>query len=158
MTTAGHNSPPAPIKFLKEGNTNEICFFWMPYLIKWHLAHCASAALYQDACLSAVLLNSPAFKFQLIDFLFLFAGLFFIESNLAASTGDKQVSPIGFDIIFPAMIEYAKNLDLNIPVGATNLDALFRKRELELKRYSSNSVLVYVQLYYLVNLIFCSCV
>lgn len=56
------------------------------------------------------------------------------------------------------MIEYAKNLDLNIPVGATNLDALFRKRELELKRYSSNSVLVYVQLFYLVNLIFCSCV
>ncbi|KAL0009492.1 hypothetical protein SO802_010994 [Lithocarpus litseifolius] len=80
------------------------------------------------------LLNSPAFKFQLIDFLFLFAGLFFIESNLAASTGNKQVSPIGFDIIFPAMIEYAKNLDLNIPVGATNLDALFHKRELKLQR------------------------
>ena len=46
------------------------------------------------------------------------------------------------------MIEYAKNLDLNIPVGATNLDALFHKRELELKRYSRDSVLVYVQLYF----------
>ena len=52
VTTAGQNSPPAPIKFLKEGNTNEICFSWMPYLIRWHLTHCASAALYQDAYLS----------------------------------------------------------------------------------------------------------
>ncbi|KAF3974818.1 hypothetical protein CMV_001865 [Castanea mollissima] len=66
-------------------------------------------------------------------------GLFFIESNIAAATDEKQVSPIGFDIIFPALIEYAKNLDLSIPLGATNLDALFHKRELELKRgYGSN--------------------
>ena len=56
------------------------------------------------------------------------------------------------------MIEYAKNMDLNIPVGATNLDALFHKRVLELKRYISNSVLVSVQLYHLVNLLFCVCV
>jgi hypothetical protein len=46
------------------------------------------------------------------------------------------------------MIEYAKNLDLNIPLGATNLEALVHKGELELKRYSYNSVLVSVQLYY----------
>uniref|UniRef100_A0A2N9J246 ent-kaurene synthase n=1 Tax=Fagus sylvatica TaxID=28930 RepID=A0A2N9J246_FAGSY len=66
-------------------------------------------------------------------------GLFFIESNIAAATDEKQVSPIGFDIIFPAMIEYAKNLDLHIPMGATNIDALFQKRELELRRgYGSN--------------------
>ena len=56
------------------------------------------------------------------------------------------------------MIEYAKNLDLNIPLGATNLDALIHKRELELKRYSCNSVFVYVELYYLLNLLFCACV
>uniref|UniRef100_A0A2N9IZ11 Squalene cyclase N-terminal domain-containing protein n=1 Tax=Fagus sylvatica TaxID=28930 RepID=A0A2N9IZ11_FAGSY len=59
------------------------------------------------------------------------------QMNQVAATDEKQVSPIGFDIIFPAMIEYAKNLDLNIPLGATNLDALIHKRELELKRYSS---------------------
>ncbi|KAL0009501.1 hypothetical protein SO802_011003 [Lithocarpus litseifolius] len=63
-------------------------------------------------------------------------GLFFIESNIAAATDEKQVSPIGFHIIFPTMIELAKNLDLNIPQGTTNLDDLFQKRELELKRYS----------------------
>ncbi|GMY33141.1 ent-kaur-16-ene synthase, chloroplastic-like [Fagus crenata] len=37
-------------------------------------------------------------------------GLFFIESNIVAATDEKQVSPIGFDIIFPAMIEgYGSN-------------------------------------------------
>lgn len=66
-------------------------------------------------------------------------GLFFIESNIAAATDEKQVSPIGFDITFPSLIEYAKNLDLSIPLGATNLDALIQKRELELERgYGSN--------------------
>jgi hypothetical protein len=46
------------------------------------------------------------------------------------------------------MIEYAKNLDLNIPLGSTNLEALVHKGELELKTYSYNSVLVYTLLYY----------
>lgn len=46
------------------------------------------------------------------------------------------------------MIECAKNLDLNIFLGAMNLEALVNKGELELKRYSYNSVLVSVQLYY----------
>ena len=54
------------------------------------------------------------------------------------------------------MIELAKNLDLNVPQGTTNLDDLFQKRELELKRYSCNSTLLYVQLYYLVNILFCA--
>ena len=54
------------------------------------------------------------------------------------------------------MIELAKNLDLNIPQGTTNLDDLFQKRELEFKRYSCNSTLLYVQLYSLVNILFCA--
>jgi len=45
------------------------------------------------------------------------------------------------------MIEHAKNLDLNIPLGATNLEALVHKGELELKTYSYNSVLVSAHLY-----------
>lgn len=48
------------------------------------------------------------------------------------------------------MIEYAKNLDLNIPLGATNLQALVHKGELELKRYCYYSVFVFVQLYFFV--------
>ena len=54
------------------------------------------------------------------------------------------------------MIELAKNLDLNIPQGTTNLDDLFQKRELGFKRYSCNSTLLYVQLYSLVNILFCA--
>lgn len=76
----------------------------------------------------------------------LYAGLFFLESNIAAATDEKQISPIGFDIIFPAMIKGAKNMDMNIPLGAMNLDAWVRKTELELKRYISNPVLVSLQL------------
>ena len=33
------------------------------------------------------------------------------------------------------MIEYAKDLNLNLPLRSTDMDALFRKRDLELRRY-----------------------
>ncbi|XP_021830387.1 ent-kaur-16-ene synthase, chloroplastic-like, partial [Prunus avium] len=36
-------------------------------------------------------------------------GLHFIESNLASATDEEQQSPVGFNIIFPAMIESAMN-------------------------------------------------
>ncbi|XP_024018801.1 ent-kaur-16-ene synthase, chloroplastic isoform X2 [Morus notabilis] len=67
-------------------------------------------------------------------------GLHFIEANLASVTDDKQYSPVGFEVIFPTMIEYAKNLDLNFSMEPSNFDALIHKRELELKSaYGSNS-------------------
>ncbi|KAJ7982088.1 Ent-kaurene synthase [Quillaja saponaria] len=67
-------------------------------------------------------------------------GLQFIESNFALACDEKQHSPIGFDIIFPSLIEQAQNLDLNISPGATNIKELRHKRELELQRgYASNS-------------------
>ena len=34
------------------------------------------------------------------------------------------------------MVEYAKSLDLNLPIEPLNLDAMVQKRELELKRYN----------------------
>ncbi|KAH7536670.1 hypothetical protein FEM48_Zijuj03G0009100 [Ziziphus jujuba var. spinosa] len=61
-------------------------------------------------------------------------GLYFVESNLASATDDKQHSPIGFDIILPAMIEYATSLDLNFPIEPAKLDAMVHNRELKLKR------------------------
>ena len=33
------------------------------------------------------------------------------------------------------MIEYAKDLNLNLSLSSTDIDALFRKRDLELRRY-----------------------
>lgn len=63
------------------------------------------------------------------------SGLHFFQSNLAAATDDKQYSPTGYNIILPSMVEYAKTLDLNLPIEPLNLDTLIQKRELELKRY-----------------------
>lgn len=62
-------------------------------------------------------------------------GLHFIESNLASANDEELHSPVGFNIMFPAMIESAMKLDMNLPLGAPTLDSLFHKRERELKRY-----------------------
>ena len=70
---------------------------------------------------------------------YLFAGLWFIASNFVSVSDEKQHSPIGFDIIFPGMIEYAKELDLNLPLGQRDVDAMLQKRDLELKGYISVS-------------------
>ncbi|XAR56926.1 Ent-kaurene synthase [Bertholletia excelsa] len=42
-------------------------------------------------------------------------GLRFIEMNITSAIDENQHSPIGFDIIFPGMLEYAKDLNLNLP-------------------------------------------
>ncbi|RDY07072.1 hypothetical protein CR513_08859, partial [Mucuna pruriens] len=61
-------------------------------------------------------------------------GLQFIESNIASINDEKQHTPIGFDILFPSLIEYARNLGINLPIGATSLEAMIQKREIELRR------------------------
>ncbi|KAK6930494.1 Terpene synthase, metal-binding domain [Dillenia turbinata] len=43
-------------------------------------------------------------------------GLHFIESNFRSINDEKQHSPIGFDIIFPGMVEYARDMDLVLPL------------------------------------------
>ncbi|RXH86679.1 hypothetical protein DVH24_021952 [Malus domestica] len=67
-------------------------------------------------------------------------GLHFIESNLASAADEEEQSPVGFNILFPAMIESATNLKMNLPFGAPTLDAIFHRRDFELKRgYATNS-------------------
>ncbi|KAJ4823448.1 hypothetical protein Tsubulata_044002 [Turnera subulata] len=61
-------------------------------------------------------------------------GLQFIEFHSALATDEKQHNPIGFDIIFPSMIEYARDLNLNIPLRSINIDAMITRKNLELKR------------------------
>ncbi|XP_042477570.1 ent-kaurene synthase TSP4, chloroplastic [Macadamia integrifolia] len=65
-------------------------------------------------------------------------GIHFIVSNFASATNEKQHSPIGFDIIFPGMIDYAKDIGLNIPLSPSILDSLLCKRHLEFKRASTS--------------------
>nr|UZM18091.1 ent-kaurene synthase [Gymnaconitum gymnandrum] len=66
-------------------------------------------------------------------------GLQFITSNFAAATDEKQRNPIGFDIIFPGMIEYAQVMGINFPLGQTSLNSVLRKRDMELQRVSTSN-------------------
>lgn len=67
-------------------------------------------------------------------------GVHFIELHFASATDDRQLSPVGYDIIFPGMLEYARDLSLNLCLDPTTLNDLIHKRDLELKRsYQSHS-------------------
>ncbi|KAJ9169194.1 hypothetical protein P3X46_020654 [Hevea brasiliensis] len=60
-------------------------------------------------------------------------GLDFIGSNKWAATDSKQKCPIGFDVIFPGMIERAQHMGLALPINTYSLDAMLNKRDLEIQ-------------------------
>lgn len=62
------------------------------------------------------------------------SGIHFIESNFTLITGKDQLSPMGFDIIFAGMVEYAKDLSLDLNLEPKLLNGLISNRNLELKR------------------------
>ncbi|MBA0823191.1 hypothetical protein Goarm_019938 [Gossypium armourianum] len=64
-------------------------------------------------------------------------GLRFIESHFCSASDESQLTPIGFDIIFSGMVEYARDLNLNLPLRSTDIDVLFHKRDLQLRRENS---------------------
>ncbi|XP_018455705.2 ent-kaur-16-ene synthase, chloroplastic isoform X3 [Raphanus sativus] len=59
-------------------------------------------------------------------------GLQFIELHSASVTDETMEKPAGFDIIFPGMVEYARDLNLVIPLGSQVVDAMIQKRDLDL--------------------------
>lgn len=61
-------------------------------------------------------------------------GLDFIVSNIWAATDKHQFSPLGFDIIFPGMIESANNIGLNLSLNQSSMKAMLLKQDLEIKR------------------------
>ncbi|XP_074367131.1 ent-kaurene synthase-like 1 isoform X2 [Apium graveolens] len=63
-------------------------------------------------------------------------GLHFLKSNFASVTDKNQCSPIGFDIIFPGMLEYANDLGLELSIEQTILDTLLKTKAEEIKRCS----------------------
>ncbi|XP_076946242.1 ent-kaurene synthase 2, chloroplastic-like [Bidens hawaiensis] len=71
-------------------------------------------------------------------------GLGFIESNFASVKDKSQQSPLGFDIIFPGMIEYAKSLNINLLSNQTDFCLMLHERELELTRCHSNEMDAYL--------------
>ncbi|KAK1412196.1 hypothetical protein QVD17_33234 [Tagetes erecta] len=66
-------------------------------------------------------------------------GLSFIESNLSLATDKKQPSPFGFEIIFPHMLEYAKDLNVKLPLNEKELSLMLDDRRLELTSAKRNS-------------------
>ncbi|QHN97033.1 ent-kaurene synthase-like 1 isoform X2 [Arachis hypogaea] len=58
----------------------------------------------------------------------------FINSNIASINDEKQQPPIGFDLLFPSLIEYGQNLGINFSISATSLKAIIHKRDIELSR------------------------
>ncbi|KAG6392464.1 hypothetical protein SASPL_146683 [Salvia splendens] len=65
-------------------------------------------------------------------------GLHFMELNFASATDECQITPIGFDIVFPAMLDYARGSSLNLRLEPTAFSNLMHKRDLELKRGNQN--------------------
>ncbi|PKA52242.1 Ent-kaur-16-ene synthase, chloroplastic [Apostasia shenzhenica] len=63
-------------------------------------------------------------------------GLSYIESHFSFSMNDKLLSPIGFNIIFPGMINYALDMGLDLPIRETDINKIFSIRDLELQRES----------------------
>ncbi|KAL2489905.1 Ent-kaur-16-ene synthase [Forsythia ovata] len=61
-------------------------------------------------------------------------GLEFIGSNLWAANNKDQFSPIGFDISFPSMINYAKNFELVLPLDP----AMYLNKDMEIQRRNGN--------------------
>lgn len=67
-------------------------------------------------------------------------GLHFIALNFASATDKCQITPMGFDIVFPAMLDYARSFSLDLRLEPTTFNDLMCKRDLELKRFcQSNS-------------------
>ncbi|CAL9199415.1 unnamed protein product [Musa hybrid cultivar] len=66
-------------------------------------------------------------------------GLSFIESNFSRIVDEQLHSPIGFDIIFPGMLEYALNIGLEIPIDQSDTKNMLCKRDAELQREQGNN-------------------
>ncbi|KAG9160945.1 hypothetical protein Leryth_023538 [Lithospermum erythrorhizon] len=60
-------------------------------------------------------------------------GVQFIELNISSAIDENILSPIGFDIIFPGMLQYASDVSLNLYIQQEMLNDLFQKRDVELK-------------------------
>ena len=48
---------------------------------------------------------------------------------------EEQLSPIGFDIIFPSMIQVAAEMDIDLHLTQTDINAVLRRKDIEIKRY-----------------------
>ncbi|KAK9152575.1 hypothetical protein Sjap_000055 [Stephania japonica] len=71
-------------------------------------------------------------------------GLVFLGSNIEAAVDEKQQSPVGFNILFPGMIDYGKDMGLNFSLSPIVLESMLRKRDGELERSHSKGMQAYL--------------
>ncbi|CAN6278911.1 unnamed protein product [Urochloa humidicola] len=64
-------------------------------------------------------------------------GLRFIGRSLSCVTDDKCEAPDGFNVIFPGMVMAGIGLGLELPLRQSEVDDIFRLREMELQRMGS---------------------
>lgn len=70
-----------------------------------------------------------------LEFDFYITGLCFIGSNFVLAIDEHLISPVGFNIIFPGLVEYAIDMELKLPVKQSDIDAVLYLRNSELERY-----------------------
>ncbi|XP_071686924.1 ent-kaurene synthase 1, chloroplastic-like [Rutidosis leptorrhynchoides] len=99
----------------------------------WGLVQSNSPILVKDA-LSSTLASVVALKRWNVGEDQINKGLRFIQLNSDFATDYNQPSPVGFDIIFPGMLEYAKLLNLNLPFKQEQVNLLLHVRDSELNR------------------------
>ena len=63
------------------------------------------------------------------------AGLRFIGHNASLVTDDRCDTPAGFNVIFPGMLAYGLGMGLEVPLAPSDVDAILRLRDTELKRF-----------------------
>ncbi|KAJ8770966.1 hypothetical protein K2173_022190 [Erythroxylum novogranatense] len=62
-------------------------------------------------------------------------GLKFIEQNDWAINDERQLTPIGFVVLFPALLEYA--IEIYLPLGSSLVDELLQEGENKIERSTS---------------------
>ncbi|GAB2216461.1 hypothetical protein Droror1_Dr00024234 [Drosera rotundifolia] len=62
---------------------------------------------------------------------------------------EEQHSPVGFDVIFPTMIDHAINLDDNFHLPKEDVEAILKKKDFELERF--NLLVSNIHLYFIKN-------
>ncbi|XP_057546587.1 terpene synthase 6, chloroplastic isoform X2 [Amaranthus tricolor] len=99
----------------------------------WGFHDRCDTSLVKDA-LSSTLACVLALKIWSIGEEQMTKGLDFIVSNFASAMDVDQHSPIGFDVIFPSMIEKALDMDVNLHLASTDIDIVLQMKDQELKR------------------------
>jgi ent-kaurene synthase len=61
-------------------------------------------------------------------------GLSFIGRNFSVAIDGQCAAPVGFNITFSGMLRLAIGMGLKFPVMETDIDSIFRLREVEFER------------------------